>query len=58
MGLDGAQYLMYHLLNNLAGCTICFPNSIMNIFIFVITLILSSIDKVFDSSPRYILFLL
>ena len=48
---------MYPLLNNLdTGCTICFYNSIMNNSIFVIVLILFSIDNAYDGPSRYILF--
>ena len=55
MDLDGARHLMYSLLNKFdIGCTICFHNSIMNNFIFVITLTLFSIDNVYDVLSRYI----
>ena len=48
---------MYPLLNNLdIGCTICFYNSIMNNFIFVIALTLFSIDIAYNVSSRYIFF--
>ena len=48
---------MYHLLNNLAmDVQFVFPDSIMNIFMFVITLTLSSIDNAYNSSSMYILF--
>ena len=57
MGLGGAQHLMYNLLNNLdIGCTIYFYNSIMNNFIFIISLTLFSIDSAYDVLSRYILF--
>ena len=57
MGLDGARYLMYHLLNNFdTGCTICFHYWIMNNFIFVIKLTLFSIDNAYDVPSKYIFF--
>ena len=57
MSLGGAQYFMYHLLNNLdIGCTICFYNLIMDNFIFVIALTLFSIDSAYDVPARYIFF--
>ena len=57
MGLGGARHLMYLLLNNFdIGFLICFYNLIMNNFIFVIALILFSIDSVYDVPSRYIFF--
>ena len=57
MGFGGTQHLVYPLLKNLdIGCTICFYNSIMNNFIFVIVLILFSIDSAYDMPLRYIFF--
>ena len=57
MGLGKARHLMYPLLNNFdTGCTICFHNLIMKIFIFVITLTLFSIDSAYDVPSRSIFF--
>ena len=57
MSLGGVRHLMYPLLNNLDTIgTICFYNSIMNNFIFVIALILFSIDCAYDFLLRYIFF--
>ena len=57
MDLGETRLLMYSLLNNLdIGYTICFYNSIMNNFIFVIALTLFSIDSAYDVSSMYILF--
>ena len=69
MGLGKTLHLLYPLLNNLdTGCTICFYTSTMNNFIFVIILILFSIDffflkelfsidSAYNVSSRYIFFL-
>ena len=57
MGLGETQYLIYLLLNNLdTECTICFYNSIMNNFMFVIILTLFSIDSAYNVPSRYIFF--
>ena len=57
MGLGKARYLIHPLLNNFDnGCTICFHNLIMKIFIFVITLTLFSIDSAYDVLSKYIFF--
>ena len=57
MDLGGTRLLINSLLNNLdIGYTICFHNSIMNNFIFVIALTLFSIDSTYDVSSMYILF--
>ena len=59
MGLGGARHVMYPLLNNLdTECTICFYNTIINNFIFVIALTLFSIDSAYDVPSMYIFFVI
>ena len=55
MSLNGVRHLKNLLLNNLdTGYTICFYNTIMNNFIFVIALTLFSIDSTYDVPSIYI----